>query len=97
MSSATPYEDAFARLRDVFALYRSSPSVLVNSLELQEYTLDASRAARAIGVPFAALCAEFGRAATESLCDDRLTALRVGRAMVQWAGAVYQRPAAAAS
>jgi len=96
MPGPPSYDTAFARLRDVFTLYQTSPGVLVNSLELGDRTRDASRAALAGGVPFVALCAEFGRVAAESLPHDRMAAIRVGRAMMRWAGPVYDRAAMAA-
>jgi hypothetical protein len=80
-----PYLGALARLRATFAPYTACPAVLVSSLELEDKTRDAARAAFDAGVCFPALCAELGRVSVEALEHDRLAALAIGQAMVRWA------------
>ena len=86
--------DALARLREVFAFYYRSPTIAAKALEFEDCTYDAARAALAARVPFAALCAELGRAAMESFPEHPLAAIRLGQAMTCLAAEVYERRAA---
>ena len=92
MPAAPTFQDALARLRDLFAVYHKSPGIAAKSLELQDCTRDAARAALAGRMSFAALCAELGRAATESLGHDPIAATGIGRLMSRWAAHVYRQP-----
>jgi hypothetical protein len=87
------FHDALARLRDVLAFYRQAPDRAATSLELEDCTRDAARAGLAGHVPFAAVCAELGRAATETIAHDRLGAIMLGRIMTRWAAEVYHQHA----
>lgn len=93
MQSIPPYPDALARVRDVFVFHAATPSFLTSSLELEDCTHAAARAALRSRVPFAALCADLGRIAAETLDADRLGAITVGRAMAHWAARVYRQTA----
>ena len=94
MSTSPSFPDAIARLRDMFAFYERSPTLATNALEFEDCTYDAARAALAARMPFAALCAELGRAATESFPQDPIAAIRIGQAMTRLAAHVYERRAA---
>lgn len=91
MTPSPRFDAALARVRDTFAFYQQFPSVLVHSLELEDRTRDAARAAFDQRMPFAAVCAEFGRAAAESFPQERLAAIAVARAMARWAAPVYHQ------
>ena len=97
MPTSPSFPDALARLRDVFAFYHQRPTIAANSLEFEDCTYDAARAARAARVSFPALCAELGRAATESFPQDPAAALRIRQAMTRLAAQVYERRAASQS
>ena len=86
-----PFDASLARIRAVFAQHSPAPSVLKHSLELEECTRDASRAAVAASMPLVAACAEFGRAAAESFPTDRLVAIAISRTMTRWASEEYHR------
>lgn len=94
MSTAPSFPLALARLRDVFAFYHRSPAIAASALEFEDCTYDAARAALAARVSFAALCAELGRAATDSFPEDPVAAIRIGQAMSRLAARVYERRAA---
>ena len=94
MPTAPSFHDALSRLRDVFAFYHQTPTIAANAIEFEDCTYDAARAGLAARVSFAALCAELGRAATESFPQDPAAAIRVGQAMTRLAAQVYQRRAA---
>ena len=85
----SPFDSALGRIRAVFAQHSAAPSVLTHSLELEDCTRRASRAAVAERMPLVAACAEFGRAAAESFPTDRLAAIAIGRTMTRWAAEVY--------
>jgi hypothetical protein len=87
----SPFDVALARIRALFAHHQQAPTVLTHSLELEDRTRDASRAAVGAGMPLVAACAEFGRAAAESFPTDRLVAIAIGRTMTRWAAEVYHR------
>lgn len=89
MADTPTYEDALARLRDVLAIHSAFPGALLDTAELGEGTRVAARAALGRGVPFAALCADLGRAASEGLPRDPLAAVGIGRVMTRWAAHVY--------
>ena len=91
MTPLPPFDTALARIREVFAFYRTFPSVLVHSLELEDCTRDAARAAFEARMPFPAVCAEFGRLAAEELPHERLAGIAVARAMAKWAATVYHQ------
>lgn len=93
MTAAPLFQDALVRLRDVLAFYRETPSLAATSLELEDCTRDAARAGLGSRVPFAAVCAELGRAALDSLAHDPLTAIAIGRIMTRWAAEVYHQHA----
>lgn len=93
-STAPAFREALARVRDVFDFYRQSPAAAGTSLELEDCTRDAARAAIMAGVSFPALCAELSRAAVESLPHDPKAAGGLGRSMTGWAAHVYERRAA---
>jgi len=90
MPSISPYPDALARVRAIFVFHAATPTFLLGSLELEDGTHAAARAALRSRVPFAALCADLGRVATETLPHDRMAAIAVGQAMARWAARVYQ-------
>ena len=91
---ATPvFHDALVRLRDVLTFYRRTPHLAATSMELEDGTRNAARAGLEARVPFAAVCAELGRAATESLAHDPLSAVGLGRVMTRWAAEVYHQHA----
>ena len=52
MPTSPSFPDALARLRDVFAFYHQRPTIAANSLEFEDCTYDAARAARAARVSF---------------------------------------------
>jgi len=94
MSTAPTFDDALARVREVFAFYHTSAVNAAGSLELEDCTRDAAGAALRGRVPFAALCSELGRVAVESYPSDAIGARALGRAMTRWAAHVYERRAA---
>ena len=62
-------------------------------MELEDSARDAARAGLECRVPFAAVCAELGRASTETLVNDPLAAISLGRIMTRWAAEVYHQHA----
>ena len=94
MPNPPTFQDALDRLLDVFAFYHRRPAIAASSLELEDCTRDVAQAALATRMPFAALCAELGRAAAESLAHDPIAAVGVERQMTRWAAHVYERRAA---
>ena len=93
--TAPAFQTSLTRLRDVLAFYRQKPYVAASSMELEDCTRDAARAALACRVPLAAACAELGRAATDALAHDPLAAISLGRVMTRWAAEVYHAHATA--
>lgn len=93
MPAAPVFHDTLARLRDVLAFYRQAPDRAATSMELEDCTRDAARAGLAVHVPFAAVCAELGRVATETVAHDPLGAIMLGRIMTRWAAEVYHQHA----
>jgi hypothetical protein len=89
MTAPAAFQTALTRLRDVLAFYRQTPYVAASSMELEDCTRDAARAALAARVPLAAACAELGRVATEALVHDPLAAISLGRVMTRWTAEVY--------
>ena len=87
----SPFDTGLARIRAIFARHSDAPTVLTHSLELEERTRDASRAALAAEMPLVAACAEFGRAAAEAFPTDRVLAIAIGRTMTRWAAEIYHR------
>ena len=87
----SPFDASLARIRAVFARHSNAPSVLTHSVELEDRTRDASRAAVAAEMPLVAACAEFGRVAAEAFPTNRLVAIAIGRTMTRWAAEVYYR------
>ena len=88
---SSPFAAALVRVREVFSRYRQSPSVLLQSLELEDCTRAASRAAKLTGIPLVAASAEFGRAAAESFPTERIVGITIARTMTRWAAAEYHR------
>ena len=84
-----PYPVALASVRELIDCYATLASNEINSVELKRRTRDAAQAAYAADVPFTALCADLGRVAMEALPRDRLTAMRLGRAMARWPAPVF--------
>lgn len=93
MPAPPVFHDALVRLRDALAFYRHAPHLAATSMELEDGARSAARAGLEGGVPFAAVCAELGRAATESLAHDPLSAIGLGRVMTRWAAEVYHQHA----
>ena len=93
MPASPVFHDALLRLRDALAFYRQTPHLAATSMELEHGARDAARAGLEGRVPFAAVCAELGRAATESLAHDPLSAIGLGRVMTRWAAEVYHQHA----
>ena len=83
------YAAELARVRDLIAQFGGRATNEIDSTELKLRTLAAARAGYGAGVPFAALCADLGRVASEELARDQLTALTVSRAMARWSAPVY--------
>ena len=83
------YAAALADVRALIERFAGFASNEIDSTELKLRAREAAKAASAANVPFTALCADLGRVAIETLVDDRLTAIRLGRAMARWAAPIY--------
>lgn len=99
MPNITSYSDALARVRAVFDFYTAAPGsvvdALASSVELEDCTHAAAHSALRGRVPFAALCADLGRVAVETLEHDRIAALTIGRTMARWAARAYHEASGA--
>jgi hypothetical protein len=84
------YTAALAGVRALIDQFAGFASNEIDSTELKLRTREAAKAACAANVPFTALCADLGRVAAESLGNDRLTALRLGRAMARWSAPIFR-------
>jgi hypothetical protein len=89
MPVPTGFDATLTRVRDVLAFYRQTPYTAASSIELEDCSRGVARAGIECRVPLAAVCAELGRAATESLTHDPLAAISLGRVMTRWAAEVY--------